>query len=171
MKLSASLAAVLGLMAVANGPASATDDAYRRGDDQGAYANEQPLPWRGSTKDDGYPVPQPPPRAEYEPPRRAQPACLSTVGLRDALNQQGWHAFSDVERRGSVALMSARSDRGRRYDLQVDNCTGDVIEAHPVVVYSEPPPIYYESRPSVGVFIGGPRYDRYGHYGGHRGRW
>jgi hypothetical protein len=158
------LSAALGLIVAATSTASA-QQGYQSAADYGGPPAEQQYPWRGgSTKDDGYPVPQPP-RADYAPPRHVAPACLSTVELRDALNHQGWHAFSDVERRGSMALMSARSDRGRRYDLQVDNCTGNVIEAHPVVVYTEPPEVYYDRRPSVGVFIGGG-----GHHGRH-GRW
>jgi hypothetical protein len=125
----------------------------------------EPLPWRGSTKDDGYPVPQPP-AAEYAPPRDAYrpraPRCLSKVELRDALNGQGWHAFDAVEYRGNVAFMTARSDGGRRFDLQVDSCSGQVIESHPRVVYVEqpaPPPrdyYYYAPRPAYGMhFYGG----------------
>ena len=138
----------------------------------------EPLPWRGSTKDDGYPVPQPPP-ANYDhrsykddappPPRRQAAAeCLSKYGIRSALNRQGWHEFDNVENRGATAFMTARNDGGRRFEVQFDNCTGEVIEAHPRVVYVErdplpPPPVYYERyyapRPAVGLYFYG---------GGHR---
>jgi hypothetical protein len=169
MKSYKTMATAFVLIATATG-AGAADDVYRP-DSRNGPAVEEPLPWRGSTKDNGYPVPQPPPQSDYQPPRRPTVAreCLSTVGLRDALNSQGWHAFSDVERRDSVAYMSARSDRGRRFDLQVDNCTGDVIEANPVIYTEAPRTYYYEERPSVGVYIGGGGgHHRY--YRGH-GRW
>jgi hypothetical protein len=155
----------LGLLA-AGSPARAAD--YdRRADPAGTYQDEQPLPWRGgSTKDDGYPVPQPPP-AEYQPRRIPQhaPACLSKYGIRSALNRQGWHAFDNVETRGNIAFMTARNDGGRRFEVEFDSCTGDVVTAHPVVVYVDrpPPPVYYAPRPAIGLYYG------YG-YGHHR-RW
>jgi hypothetical protein len=163
---------VLGGSVLVSPVAHAGDDYRRESGDR--YATQpEPLPWRGSTKDDGYPVPQGPAEsyAPPPPPRRTA-SCVSTVGMRDALNGQGWHAFSDVDYRGPIAYMSARSDRGRRFELQVDSCSGDVIEAKPVV-YAAPPRVYYEERPAVGVYIGG----GHGYYGGgHRyyrgqGRW
>ena len=141
----------------------------------------EPLPWRGSTKDDGYPVPQPPPGEPqyeprrgstkddvYEPPRR-RAECLSKYGIRGALNSQGWHAFDDVEIRGNVAYMTARNDGGRRFDLRVDSCTGAVIDARPRVVYVDRDPLprvyyedrYYAPRPAVGLYF----------YGGGRRHW
>ena len=136
-----------------------------RGD---SYQAAEPMPWRGSAKDDeGYPVPQAPPREYHQsykddgaPPPRRTAECLSKFGIRGALNEQGWHAFDGVELRGRVAFMTARNDDGRRFELQVDSCTGAVIEAHPVAVYYEtPPPRYYEPRPAVGLYFYG---------GGHR---
>lgn len=141
----------------------------------------EPLPWRGNTARDGYPVPVPPPAADYRPsykdeglpppapaPRRRVVAeCLSKFGIREALNRQGWHEFANVEIRGDVAYMVARNDNGRAFDLQVDSCTGDVFEAQPRVIYTERP-VYYERyyapRPAIGLYFGG------GGYGHHR-RW
>jgi hypothetical protein len=134
---------------------------------------DEPLPWRGSTKDDGYPVPQPPPAAYVPPPapRHAPVAqCLSKHGIRNALNGQGWHAFDNVEIRGDVAYMTAEADNGRRFDLTIDNCSGEVLDSHPRTVYVEPPPVYYggyyRPRPAIGFYYGG----GYGHGYGH-GRW
>ncbi len=157
---------VMGCTALGTSAAFA-GDAYR-GDGSARYApSAEPLPWRGSTKDDGYPVPQGPAESYAPPPvPRRTASCVSTVGMRDALNEQGWHAFSDVDYRGPIAYMSARSERGRRFELQVDSCSGDVIEARPTVVYAVPPRVYYDERPAVGVYIGGGR----GYYRGH-GRW
>jgi hypothetical protein len=172
MTVSKLVRGALGLLAlgstVAVTPAAFAGDEYRR-DGGDRYATQpEPLPWRGSTKDDGYPVPQGPSESYSEPqsvPRR-KASCISTVGMRDALNGQGWHAFSDVDYRGPIAYMSARSDRGRRFELQVDSCSGEVLEARPAVVYAVPPRVYYDDRPAVGVYIGGGR----GYYRGH-GRW
>ena len=146
------------------GEASAGD--YR---DQGG----EPLPWNGggSTKD-GYPVPQPPPQENHRsykddgppPPVRRTAECRSKFGIQRSLNAQGWHEFDAVEIRGPVAYMTAVNDRGRRFDIQVDSCTGSVIEAHPFTVTYERP-YYYEPRPAVGLYFGG----GYG-YGHHRWR-
>jgi hypothetical protein len=135
------------------------------------------LPWRGSARDDGYPVPQPPPPSEHRyqsykddapaplPPPRRVAECLSKYGIRSALNQQGWHAFDGVEMRGPVTYMTARNDGGRRFDVQFDSCNGAVIDARPIVVYREGPPVYYEPRPAVGLYFGGGR--GYGHHHNH----
>jgi hypothetical protein len=147
-------------------------DSYQTG-------RSEPAPWRGSAKDeDGYPVPQPPSPSHQSykddapqpppPPLRRTAECLSKFGIRGALNEQGWHAFEGVEIRGSVAFMSARNDNGRRFDLQIDSCTGTVIEAHPVTIYYETPPPapYYVPRPAVGFRYYGGGYG--GGHGGHR---
>jgi hypothetical protein len=132
------------------------------------------LPWNGGSTKDGYPVPQGPP-ADYRsykddappprPPLRRTSECLSKYGIQHALNRQGWHAFDAVEIRGQVAYMTARREEGRRFALQVDSCSGSVIDAQPIVVYSDRP-VYYERpyyvpRPAVGFYFGGG-------YGGHR---
>jgi hypothetical protein len=175
MTISVLMRGLIGLLVLGSSAAIAGDE-YRRDSGERYVTQSEPLPWRGSTKDDGYPIPQGPSESYAPPPapRRAV-ACVSTVGMRDALNGQGWHAFSDVDYRGPIAYMSARSDRGRRFDLQVDSCSGEVIEAHPAVVYADPPRVYYDERPAVGVYIGGGHRFR-GHHGGHRyyrghGRW
>jgi hypothetical protein len=173
MTVSILVRGLVGLLALGSSAAIAGDE-YRRDSGERYATQPEPLPWRGSTKDDGYPVPQGPSESYSAPPHapRRTASCVSTVGMRDALNGQGWHAFSDVDYRGPIAYMSARSDRGRRFELQVDSCSGEVIEAKPVV-YAAPPRVYYDERPAVGVYIGGGR----GYYGGeHRyyrgqGRW
>ena len=146
----------------------------------GDFDNQAP-PYRGSTKDDGYPIPQPPPpdyrQGSYKddplpppPPPRRVAECLSKYGIRNALNQQGWHEFENVEIRGDTARMLARNDGGRRFDLRFDTCTGQVLDSHPHVVYvDEPPPVidhyYYAPRPAVGFYFGGG-----GGYGHHHWR-
>ena len=151
-----------------------------------AGSDSENLPWKGA-RDDGYPVPQGPPSdrdyvpprgstkddvyeaPRHEPPRRVA-ECLSKYGIRGALNSQGWHAFDNVEIRGNVAYMTAQNDGGRRFELRVDSCSGDVIDAQPRVVYVDrdpPPRVYYEDRyyaprPAIGLYFGG---------GGGRRHW
>ena len=138
-------------------PAFADDYDRRAGDDS----------YRAGTSRDGYPVPQGPdevpPRQSYKddappppPVRRAAGRCLDTRGIQHALHEQGWHDFDNVENSGKVTYMTARREGGGRYDLEMDSCSGEVIEAHALVAYREgPPPAYYYPRPSVGVYIGG----------------
>ena len=139
----------------------------------------EPLPWSNGSSKDGYPVPQPPPGEEphrsYKddapppPAPRRTSECLSKYGIQHALHQQGFHDFDRVEMRGPVAYMAARTDNGRSVDLEVDSCTGAVIEAHPVTTYYERP--YYEQRPAVGVYLYGGRGYGYGGHGGYGHHW
>jgi len=142
----------------------------------------EPLPWRGAAKGDGYPVPQPPPGDDDQPSYKDDPApplppreaprrrvvaeCLSKYGIREALNSQGWHEFANVEMRGDVAYMIARNDRGRPFDLTIDSCSGDVIDAIPRRIRAERPDYdrYYAPRPAIGLHFGGG-------YGHHRRHW
>ena len=140
-------------------PANA-EDYDRRADD--SYRGSD----NGSTRD-GYPVPQgpdaAPPHQSYKDdappppaPRRHAGRCLDTGGIQHALHEQGWHDFDNVENSGKVTYMTARRDGGGRYDLEMDSCSGEVLEAHALVAYRDaPPPAYFYPRPSVGVYIGG----------------
>jgi hypothetical protein len=184
----AALAAAIVMLAT---PATAGDTRYGERYDR-APATED-LPWRGSTKDeDGYPeplppppagheAPLPPPRADYAPryerapryddraPPRRTAACADKHGIRNALKEQGWHRFDDVRVERDVATMTADDDRGRRHIVEFDTCTGDVVDARPLVAYADPPPPYPRRhwrdryygdgygppRPRVGIHIEG----------------
>lgn len=154
----AAAAAVIATTLIVAGPADAQD---RYGD---AY--------RDDLVKDGYPVPVPAPEPGYrEPPPpsykddRAPPppvyrqssTCLSKPALRLALKEQGWHNFDDVEYRGKLAVMTADNDRGRRFDVEFDACSGDVVDARPIVVEHIPPPRYYAPPRYYGYYYGPPR--------------
>lgn len=55
--------------------------------------------------------------------------CVPRYEVKERLLRQGWHAFTDLELRGEVAFVRARRANGRLYELQVDRCSGSVIEA------------------------------------------
>jgi hypothetical protein len=143
--LSALASSLVGLGAVAVSPASAAD-IYDRGR---ASANEDPR------YADIYGYPEParplsPPRREYlapmphghfdgprhdgsryEGPRRNYSAtnCASHQEIRRDLSEQGWTEFQDVELRSSTALIEARRPNGNRYQLKIDRCSGEILNA------------------------------------------
>ncbi|MDZ4843419.1 MAG: hypothetical protein SH859_14940 [Hyphomicrobium aestuarii] len=124
-------------------------------------------PLRGSSKDDEPPLP---PVRRY----RQTADCLTKPALRLALKEQGWHNFDAVEYRDRSSIMTADNDRGRRFEVEFDACSGDVVGARPLAVHVEaplpPPPVvrYYE-RPRFyrdhGYREHGYRNDGYRNYG------
>ena len=123
---------------------------------------DEPVPPRGSVKD-GYPIPQGPQAYAAAPPPPG-PRCLSKVGIQQALHEQGWRDFDNVEVRGDMAFMNARGDSGRRYELRIDSCNGEVLNARPEYVRVPDRYVdYYPPRPVVGFYA-------YGGYG-PRYRW
>jgi hypothetical protein len=67
------------------------------------------------------------------PPRRYmrydESACLDKREIRQRLKQHGWGEFHDLEIRPDVAVFSARRPDGLLYRLQVDRCTGVIVNA------------------------------------------
>ena len=81
------------------------------------------------------------------------------------------HDFDNVDSHGKLTYMTARRDGGGRFDLEMDSCSGEVIESHALVAYRDgPPPAYFYPRPAVGVYIGGGWGGRWGGGYGH-GHW
>jgi hypothetical protein len=64
---------------------------------------------------------------------------------RDRLRAAGWRGFYAVEPRDDVVLVKARRPSGRLFDLTIDRCSGEVVDAKPI----------YGRR--YGGFDGGPR--------------
>lgn len=161
-------------------PASAQDRRFEERYDPPAEAGEPSWNGAGAIKD-GYPEPVPAPPLGYKdtntrgsykddaappPPVRRAAQCLSKPGLRSALNEQGWYDFDHVDYRGELAFMTANNDRGRRFEVEFDACSGDVVKARPLTVYVErpayPPPVYFGHR-----YYGPPR----PYVGLHAHRW
>jgi hypothetical protein len=83
-----------------------------------------------------------PPRREYlapmppqyfDGPRRHSAApsgnCASHHEIRRDLTEQGWSEFTDIELRGTTALIEARRPNGNLYQLKIDRCTGEIQNA------------------------------------------
>ncbi len=55
--------------------------------------------------------------------------CVPRHVVRDRLRADGWHRFHDFEPRGSVLHVEARRRSGRLFDLTIDRCSGEVVDA------------------------------------------
>lgn len=58
--------------------------------------------------------------------------CVPRHAIRERLSGDGWHDFHDLELSGGIAYVKARRPGGRQFDLKVDRCTGDIVDARPV---------------------------------------
>ena len=77
------------------------------------------------------------PPADFEPPYPPRYAdrggpCVPREVVRDRLLSEGWGDFRDFEPRGRVVLVQARRPSGRLFDLAIDRCSGEVVDARPV---------------------------------------
>ncbi len=69
----------------------------------------------------------------YPPPRYAgRDACVPREVIRDRLQAAGWGDFHAVEPREQVVLIKARRPSGRLFDLTIDRCSGEVVDARPL---------------------------------------
>ncbi len=55
--------------------------------------------------------------------------CLPRHAIRDRLRDDGWRDIQRIEARGSKVFLTAERPDGRLYDLKVDRCNGDIIDA------------------------------------------
>ncbi len=76
-------------------------------------------------------APPPPPYAEprYRNDGRVAGDCLPRHVIRERLESRGWHDFHDPQVAGNVAHIRARRANGQVFDLTVDRCTGQVLQA------------------------------------------
>ncbi|MFA5899621.1 MAG: hypothetical protein WC829_10960 [Hyphomicrobium sp.] len=68
----------------------------------------------------------------YPPQEYAGRGCIPREAARDRLRDAGWYGFHAVEPRGRVVLVKARRPSGRLYDLTIDRCSGEVVDARPI---------------------------------------
>jgi hypothetical protein len=76
----------------------------------------------------GYPEPR---RYSYADPGdwRHHNGCVPREEIKRRLVEEGWRDFHDLELRNSIATVRARRPSGDLYDLRVDRCTGEVVNA------------------------------------------
>jgi hypothetical protein len=55
--------------------------------------------------------------------------CLPRHEVRDRLRAEGWRDLYGFEPRGRVVLIQARGPSGHLYDLTIDRCSAEVIDA------------------------------------------
>jgi hypothetical protein len=137
MTTSAVLTALVSAVAVTATSASAAD-IYDRGrvtsyeDPRYAdiYTHPEPPRHLGPPRRE-YLAPMPP--HYFDGPRRHSSApssnCASHHEIRRDLTEQGWSQFNDVELRGSSALIEARRPNGNLYQLKIDRCSGEILNA------------------------------------------
>lgn len=74
---------------------------------------------------------------DFEPPYppdgyAGRDGCIPRELARDRLRDAGWRDFHALEPRGRVVLVKARRPSGRLYDLTIDRCSGEVVDARPL---------------------------------------
>lgn len=98
----------------------------------------------GSYKDE--PAPPPPPRYSQAPQR----GCVSRHEVEDRLLADGWRDFSAPERHGDIGVFRARRPDGRLYELSIERCSGEIVDAHPLDRDYGPYASYYRAYPYYG---------------------
>ncbi len=104
----------------------------------------------------GHPVPPAPVYRDHAPPPRHYSegpdawrygnGCISKDEAKRRLTGEGWRDFHDLELRQNVAKIKARRPNGDLYDLKIDRCTGEIVNAQPLE-RAGPGPYAYENGP------------------------
>lgn len=91
------------------------------------YGEEAPPPprYRFAAGPDDF---QPP----YPPERIYGRGCIPREVARDRLVEAGWYDFHGLEPRDSVVFVKARRPSGRLFDLTIDRCSGEIVDARPL---------------------------------------
>lgn len=146
-----------------------------RAGDLGAYPEPRTYEQEYGDRGGGSIKDGPPPPPRYSEYRETRPACVPRHVIRDRLVGEGWRDFHDPVLRGPVGVVLARRPSGDLYELRIDRCSGEIVNAHRVVREVEPAyayePRYYAPRYAGPYFYYGPRwaYGRHG-WGHHRYR-
>lgn len=68
----------------------------------------------------------------YPPERIDGRGCVPREMARDRLADGGWYDFHGLEPRDSVVFVKARRPSGRLFDLTIDRCSGEIVDARPL---------------------------------------
>jgi hypothetical protein len=125
------LAVSLAVLALPAAAADLYEPPYERQGDygyQGEYGNYDEGPPRRDRYADVPDDFEPP----YPPPGYAERGgCVPREEARDRLRAAGWYDFHGVERLDRVVLVKARRRSGRLFDLTIDRCSGEIVDARP----------------------------------------
>ncbi len=108
-------------------PAAAADlyeppyDGYQEG-----YGEGPPPPDRYADVPDDFEPPYPPPAYA------GRDGCIPRELARDRLRAAGWRGFHAIEPHDRVVLVKARRPSGRLFELTIDRCSGEVVDARPL---------------------------------------
>jgi hypothetical protein len=58
--------------------------------------------------------------------------CTPRHEVRRMLTADGWTDFQDAELDGDTATVRARRPSGRQFELRIDRCSGEILEARPL---------------------------------------
>ena len=112
-------------------PRSGGYDDYR-------YGEKTPPPpsYRFEDDDDGrYDEPRFAPR-RYSAPAVPPPAygrtCARSEEMRERLTSFGWRDFHGGQPQGESVLLRARRPNGRLFELTLERCSGQIVEAQPL---------------------------------------
>jgi hypothetical protein len=103
--------------------------AERYEDEERTYREPAPAPkygYRDEDEDDLFG-----PRRYAEDYRYGR-GCVPRYEIKRNLIRDGWHDFHALELRPGTASVRARRPNGKLFELRVDRCTGDVVDARPV---------------------------------------
>jgi hypothetical protein len=125
VRIAAAASALAVSFAIQTLPAAAAD-LYEPGGGYDTYGEGPPPPDRYAA--------EPPEDFEppYPPPAYAERGCVPREEARDRLRAAGWYDFHAIERLDRVVLVKARRRSGRLFDLTIDRCSGDIVDARPV---------------------------------------
>ena len=101
-------------------------------------------------RDERY-IPAPPPPAYRQEQRYGydgqrdgrREGCVPREFVRDRLEARGWQDFHDPQPMGNVVHIRARRPNGRLFDLTLDRCSGEVLNAEVIDsrAAAAPPPL------------------------------
>jgi hypothetical protein len=58
--------------------------------------------------------------------------CVPRHVIRERLRAEGWGEFRDLDPRGDVVVVRARRPSGRPFELTINECNGEIVDARPV---------------------------------------
>lgn len=77
---------------------------------------------------------------------RDGPQCVSKREAEDRLVSEGWRDFHDLELGERAVRIKARRPGGELYDLKVDRCSGEILNAR-LIDRAAPRPYAYDDTP------------------------